>query len=51
MIIVKTIISTLDLIFMAVALMSALKDKDQSIYKVIAFFELLFVFNIVMMWI
>ena len=51
MIIVKTIISTLDLIFMAVALMSALKDKDQSIYKVIVFFELLFVFNMVLMWV
>lgn len=50
MIIIKSIVSTLDVGFMALALMSAIKIKDQSVYHLIAFFELLCFANIIMMW-
>ena len=49
--IAKAVVTTLDIGFMLIALASAVKDKDQSVYKVIAFFELLCTANIIMMWI
>ena len=49
--IAKAVITTLDIGFMLIALASAIKDKDQSVYKVIAFFEFLCTANIIMMWI
>lgn len=49
--IAKAVVTTLDIGFMLIALASAIKDKDQSIYKVITFFELLCTANIIMMWI
>lgn len=49
--IAKAVVTTLDIGFMLIALASAIKDKDQSVYKVIAFFEFLCTANIIMMWI